>query len=218
MSNILSWKSSIDVIVWDVDGTLYKSDPEMWDLMNLEIRRGVSEKVKIPFASFAIAYDQVYAKLGSHTQTLDHFDVDGRKMIHDVIQKKLPSLLSVDRKLKTMFERLKKYRHIVLSNAGEKMTKKKLDVLGVGKGVFERIFSTYEMDWVKPDRRVFDHVVNELGVDASRCLMVGDRVETDLAPAKAIGMRTCMVWGESSEVDLSVNTVYELGEMLGGKR
>jgi 5'-nucleotidase len=45
----------------------------------------------------------------------------------------------------------------------------------------------------KPDPRLFRRAIERAGVSASRCLMVGDRLDNDLAPASAIGMETAWV-------------------------
>ncbi|MFX8844723.1 HAD family hydrolase, partial [Acinetobacter baumannii] len=40
----------------------------------------------------------------------------------------------------------------------------------------------------KPDTRLFLAACDGLGVPPERCLMVGDRIDNDIAPAKALGM------------------------------
>ena len=44
----------------------------------------------------------------------------------------------------------------------------------------------------KPDIRIFEHALAKTGAEPSRCLMVGDRIDNDIRPAKRCGMRT--VW------------------------
>jgi len=42
----------------------------------------------------------------------------------------------------------------------------------------------------KPDPRIFLHALRLLGIDPREVLMIGDNIEADLAPAKALGMKT----------------------------
>ncbi len=42
----------------------------------------------------------------------------------------------------------------------------------------------------KPDVRVFLHACESLGVAPAECIMVGDRIDCDIAPARSLGMRT----------------------------
>ncbi len=45
----------------------------------------------------------------------------------------------------------------------------------------------------KPDVRLFLRVCEDLGVTPESCIMVGDRVDNDVAPAKLLGMRTVLI-------------------------
>lgn len=49
---------------------------------------------------------------------------------------------------------------------------------------------TSEMEWVKPDRRAFDHVMTELG--AARAVYIGDRLYDDVWGAQQAGLKA--VW------------------------
>jgi len=45
----------------------------------------------------------------------------------------------------------------------------------------------------KPDVRLFVRVCLDLGVDPAECIMVGDRIDNDVVPAKLLGMRTVLI-------------------------
>jgi putative hydrolase of the HAD superfamily len=45
----------------------------------------------------------------------------------------------------------------------------------------------------KPDARLFLRACDDLGVSPQECVMVGDRVDNDIAPAAALGMRTVLL-------------------------
>ncbi len=42
----------------------------------------------------------------------------------------------------------------------------------------------------KPDPRFFLHIADALGRPVEECIMVGDRIDNDIAPARALGMAT----------------------------
>lgn len=44
----------------------------------------------------------------------------------------------------------------------------------------------------KPDVRLFLRACEDLQVDPAECVMVGDRIDNDIAPAKLLGMRTIL--------------------------
>jgi HAD superfamily hydrolase (TIGR01549 family) len=44
----------------------------------------------------------------------------------------------------------------------------------------------------KPDVRLFVRACSDLGVEPADCVMVGDRIDNDIVPAKLLGMRTVL--------------------------
>jgi len=47
----------------------------------------------------------------------------------------------------------------------------------------------------KPDRRAFEAAAGALGVPPAGCIMVGDRIDNDIAPARALGMAAILFRG-----------------------
>jgi putative hydrolase of the HAD superfamily len=45
----------------------------------------------------------------------------------------------------------------------------------------------------KPDVRLFLRACEDLDVDPAACIMVGDRIDNDIVPAKLLGMRTVLL-------------------------
>jgi putative hydrolase of the HAD superfamily len=45
----------------------------------------------------------------------------------------------------------------------------------------------------KPDVRLFVRVCEDLKVEPAECIMVGDRIDNDVVPAKLLGMRTVLI-------------------------
>ncbi len=67
----------------------------------------------------------------------------------------------------------------------------RLDALGLGHFFQHREVSGIH-GYSKPDARLFLRACADLGVAPAECLMVGDRVDNDIVPAKALGMRTVL--------------------------
>ncbi|MCC7366017.1 MAG: HAD family hydrolase [Dehalococcoidia bacterium] len=100
-----------------------------------------------------------------------------------------------------------------------------MDRLGVGQYFTHRgVAGTH--GFRKPDVRVFLDATETLGVAPEECVMVGDRIDNDIAPARALGMYAVLfrtgrhieqlprTWDEVP--DTSVHTVRELGDVLLG--
>lgn len=96
---------------------------------------------------------------------------------------------------------------------------RRLDALGIAR-FFSTVVSSWDYPFMKPDRRLFKAAMKKAGCMPADAAMVGDRLDNDVAPAKALGMRT--VWvrqgfggmaeisGDFTKPDLIVNAIGEL--------
>jgi putative hydrolase of the HAD superfamily len=66
-----------------------------------------------------------------------------------------------------------------------------LDRFGIGKYFTHREVSGHH-GYRKPDVRLFLRACEDLGVEPAECVMVGDRVDNDIAPARLLGMRSVL--------------------------
>ncbi len=66
-----------------------------------------------------------------------------------------------------------------------------LDTHGVGQYFHHREVSGTH-GFRKPDLRLFLRCCEDLGVEPAECLMIGDRIDNDIAPARTLGMRTIL--------------------------
>ncbi len=66
-----------------------------------------------------------------------------------------------------------------------------LDRLGLG-GLFAHRQVSGHHGYRKPDVRLFLRACEDLEVEPHECIMVGDRIDNDIAPARLLGMRTVL--------------------------
>ena len=85
--------------------------------------------------------------------------------------------------------RQKGYRLWLLSNAQRVFTAYELQHLGLGEQL-DGIFISSDHGCRKPDTRFYQALIDEKGLEVSRCLMIGNDRDTDIAGAKALGMAT----------------------------
>lgn len=85
--------------------------------------------------------------------------------------------------------RQKGYRLWLLSNAQRVFTAYELRHLGLGEQL-DGIYISSDYGCRKPDKRFFRALLDEQNLDASKCLMIGNDRDTDIAGAKAIGLDT----------------------------
>lgn len=70
-------------------------------------------------------------------------------------------------------------------------TEKRLENWGIRK-YFDSVTASAEEGVAKPDLEIFRRALNKAGCSAGNSVMIGDRLDNDIAPAKSLGMRT--VW------------------------
>lgn len=54
------------------------------------------------------------------------------------------------------------------------------------------VFASAEVGMAKPDVRFFEYALNKTGASPKHCVMIGDRLDNDIFPAKKAGMKT--IW------------------------
>lgn len=92
------------------------------------------------------------------------------------------------------------YRLWLLSNAQAVFTAHELRLLGLGNQL-DGIYLSSDYQCRKPDLRFYRALIEERGLDISKCLMIGNDRQTDIAGAKAAGMATLYMHTELTPRD-----------------
>jgi putative hydrolase of the HAD superfamily len=192
----------IKAIVFDLDGTLYNSplvlkrfaeaayytyaknkqvEYEMAKRL-IEERRAELKKE----TGHAVPYTRVLISYGVpisvwHQENSAYFDAG--EYIHE------------DRQLRQVLKQMKaKYKLAVLTNNNQIQTDRILIALGVF-ALFDQVFTYNSFELLKPDPKLFKKIIETMGIIPEECLVIGDRLDVDLEPAQALGMKTLAVKG-----------------------
>lgn len=87
-------------------------------------------------------------------------------------------------------------------------TAKRIDEWGLSK-YFDVVAASAELGVAKPNKLIFEKAFEMAGCQPHNSVMVGDRLDNDIAPAKSLGMRT--VWIRKG---LSIYQSVELGKNI----
>lgn len=203
--------AQVKVIIWDLDGTLYQDAPGLSELIRSEIYKRLAKAMGVSVEEAQREYDKKYQEVEGATKTLETFGLNGIEIVDEVFERiDFSRYLKKNPKLPVLFASLASFRHILLTNNRREHALKKLEAIGLDPAVFEEIICTYDLGIFKPDRRVFELVLEKTGLPPNQHLYVGDQEKKDIVPAKAVGMRTAMVWGNSEMADISLPTVYDI--------
>jgi FMN phosphatase YigB (HAD superfamily) len=187
----------IEVVSWDVDGTLY----DMADVrarVGRAIRRSMLS-LRAPAAAWELMRLQHFR---SEMQRVRRRGGDLRRSRHTVARPQrlrieerwyLPSLRELGPR-QGVVQALDQVaaagvRQVVVSDY---VSAHKLEALGLS-GRFEALFSGEELGWLKPATELFRRVAEELAVAPERILHIGDREDTDGLSARGAGCRVLVL-------------------------
>ncbi|WP_181687391.1 HAD family hydrolase [Halorhabdus salina] len=117
----------------------------------------------------------------------------------------------------TAFERMiERYRVGIVTNGDPWMQSQKLAGLGVDGRVETVVHGGHDAPY-KPDPEPFDVALEQLGVDASRSVHVGNSLESDVAGANNAGVRSVWLDGNSDIdpdpiPDYRIESMHEVAE------
>ncbi|KPK63143.1 hypothetical protein AMJ83_08250 [candidate division WOR_3 bacterium SM23_42] len=192
----------IKVILFDLDGTLYKS-PEVRKKFAEAAYHALAKLKKIPVKKaksliedrreelkkkhgFPVPYTLTLVQFGMpvemwHKENIDFFDPR--------------DYLTQNGELKEMLLGLRKRcRLAILTNNNEVQAQRILEALKV-RDLFARVFSYNSFKTMKPNPQFFKKAAKEMDVNPNECLVVGDRYSVDLIPAQNLGMKIYEVKG-----------------------
>lgn len=92
--------------------------------------------------------------------------------------------LELPKELVQMLKQLRQnYLLAIITNGPTNAQWEKVHMLGLNMGkksLFDCILVSSDLPWEKPDPRIFLAACNYLGVAPNNCIMVGDKIETDI--------------------------------------
>lgn len=211
--------NSIKVIIWDFDGTLYPPNTELFRAVREAELRVIADHTGWTHEKSAEEFYALHKK-SIASATAVTAQLSGISIPQAAIEMEQyfdrRNYVARDEKLIALFKALKEYRHIVLANGIESRHKQTLAVLGLPAETFELYVTSETVGTTKPDPAGFRFILTYTGLAPHEHLMIGDREDVDLVPAKALGMKTCLVYSDTTNsiADVMLSTVYEVSRVL----
>jgi 8-oxo-dGTP diphosphatase/putative hydrolase of the HAD superfamily len=117
----------------------------------------------------------------------------------------------------------KKYKIGVIANQSLG-TAERLEQKGILKFI-DLVIASAEEGISKPDKRIFEIALSRAECNAENAVMIGDRIDNDIVPAKQIGMKTIWIkqgfgkyWNvarEEEKADYEVDNLISILSLLG---
>ncbi|XP_065214358.1 N-acylneuraminate-9-phosphatase [Planococcus citri] len=180
---------------------LFRENPQSSDVSIYEWRLSLWKKALGPM------YDHIADEVSKEYRRLRYHYV------------KLPS------EVRSLLDELQSsYRLCLISNGTSDGQWEKIQECGL-ESCFECIVISGETPWKKPDANIFYKACDELNVKPEQCVIIGDRIETDIEGGKNASL-AATIWihhtndsyqllpGENNCPDFVINKVTELKEIL----
>jgi putative hydrolase of the HAD superfamily len=205
----------MDVLLFDLDNTLYPPERELFSLIDVRINRFMTEQVGIPAEQVDGLRRNYWQAYGVTLQGLiRHHGVDPEAYLHYVHDVDVSAQLFPDPELREMLVALPQ-RKAVFTNGSTCHAERVLTVLGIADQ-FETVYDIRVADYLpKPYPEPYHAVLTAIGVPPGRCTMIEDSRD-NLRTAKSLGMTTVLVGrGDTPAfVDLHLPDVRALGAAL----
>lgn len=190
----------IRAVLFDVGGPL-DTEAEHERAMDAHLRAALdAEGVAITDAAYADAVGAAVASFASdaYAAILWHVlapDVEAARRAHEFVRQRSPAThgFQLREGIAGLLERLHARGLRLGLAANQPLTAiEKLDAAGIGRYFHHREVSATH-GFRKPDPRLFVRACAALGVTPQQTIMVGDRIDNDIAPAKLLGMRAVLL-------------------------
>lgn len=214
-----SLAKALPFLIFDMDGTLYQfeSDEFATSRFNADAKERayalISNNLKITLDKAKETYQSISKTYnGEVSLGLEkEFGIDRYKYFREVWSPNPSKYI----KKASLREFMLPFQgnSAILTAAPRSWAKKVLKYLEIYDLYCNALF-TGEPDIRKPDPRAFQQVLDYFKIKPQEAISIGDQENTDIIPAKKIGMRTIII-GKSKEADFEVSSLDELIKVLG---
>lgn len=206
----------IDVILFDLDNTLYDPQSGLLEAGDRTITDFISERLGIPWEEADRLRVRTWTEYGATARGLElEFGVGQREFFSGSIERvPVEEYVEPRPELREMMQALPQ-RLYVFTNAPSIYARRTLEALGISD-LIEDVFDIEATGGQpKPECRCYDHVVEEIGVPPERIALLED-TEANLEPAAELGMVTIKVGPPPPEGGhLYLEDLLDLPELLG---
>jgi phosphoglycolate phosphatase len=179
---------AIDLIVFDLDGTLVDSVPDLAAAANHALRRlGLPEQSAEAHKKMIGAGEKNYVMRFLGPDHQDLFD-QALALYLEYYSQHLGDQTRVYPGVKETLTRLSAWKKAVLSNKREDLSRQVVEVMGLA-GFFQAVRGGNSYGVLKPSGEGLSALIKELGSDPARTFMVGDKPE-DVLTGRGAGTRT----------------------------
>jgi len=205
------------LIVFDIDGTLYRSDDYEREL-HKEIVELLAEKLGCSTEEVKAKLRALRKETPSISWCLIKLGINLKEFYEELARRANPSKYIREAKdVKALLGKLKEagFKLAAHTNSGRALALKVLGALGINPSMFDIMVTSDDAE-PKPSPDGYLKILGLAGITAEEAVYVGDRYDVDLKPAKKLGIRTVIV-GKGitpKDVDFKVENILEIEDLF----
>lgn len=201
---------------FDMAGTLYKETPE-FQTAHDQLRYATYAKLvgQNDLTKAKEEYDELYAQYGSNSAVFRSLGQPSDFWMRVFEEMDVTTLLRPDPIISETLVSLKELLPIsIFTNFKREKVVALLEYLQIPASLFTHILTGDDVPERKPDPAGFHKMIELSQVPAEQIMYVGDRIDVDIKPAKQLGMKTCLIYDNSSEADYCIDDFAKLKEIV----
>lgn len=204
----------IDLILFDLDNTLYHRHDGLWAEIDKRILAYVCHALGLTPEEARIVQKRYWRQYGTTLMGLmcEH-GLAPQPYLEYVHDFDVGRYLQPNPELAAVLAVLPQ-RKAVFTNATAKHARNVLSTLGI-LAYFERLIGVEEIGYIpKPQMAAYERCLALLDVPAHRCLFIEDSA-VNLPPARALGMKTVLIGAETAgEADFYLERIEHIGRLF----
>jgi len=205
--------SELQVLLIDLDDTLYSSDSGVWEMIRTRMQKYMLEEMNISPDEVPVLRNRLWRQYGTTLRGLKaEFEVDEEDFLAYVHDVPMEEHIIVDTELRNMLQALPQ-RKFVFTNSHYAHANRVTGLLGV-RDQFEGIIDIYAMmPYCKPQVEAFQIALDIVQDRPEHCLLVDDSPD-NLSTAKALGMTTISIGAHHHEASPHIESIHHLKAFL----
>ena len=216
--SFLSNSSMKPILIFELDGTIYPlSQPWAQSPLGKAIRENsiafLSNQLKIPQKKANEAYETVNQKYqGEISIGIEKkYGISRHAFFEKVWNIEPKQFLPPNANLQNLFKAIPN-KKIILTAAPLIWAERVLAFYQL-QDAFSSVY-TGEPDIRKPNAQAFGQIISNENVSAKALISIGDQIETDIIPAKKLGMKTVLVGKPNPMADYCISRIEEIEKVV----
>lgn len=210
-------------IIFDLDGTLYNfigdsfKNSGLYDVVIKNTKDYISKQLNKTNIESQEIIDFIFKKYDNSISIglEKEFNINRYDYFNTVWNIEAKDYVEFDPKLEGFLIGLKNnFNLVLLSDAPRVWINKVLQHLNIEK-IFENSIYSGESNTRKELNNAFEELIKKLDIKESECIVIGDQEDTDILPAKQIGIKTVYIGKNKSTIaDYTIDNIFKLNDIL----